>query len=298
MNEPRLVAEGSDRLGEGPCWDARSRRLYWFDIKGRRLNWLGPGDRGSYDLPCRCSVATPLASGGLLIVGEEGLFRFDPRSGAMSLIEDGLKLPKGFRTNDGKIDVHGRLWWSVMDDDGGKRPGCVYRRSPGEPSVEVLSGVHIANTCCCSPDGRVFYLCDSGKQTIFAYDLDPFSGVLSGKRVFAHTKGEAGSPDGSAVDAEGYLWNAQWGAWRIVRYAPDGRIDRIVEVPVEQPSSCAFGGEGLATLFVTTARDGLSDEALARQPLAGSLLAFEPGVAGLPLPMFDDRAEPLRALAG
>ena len=96
-----------------------------------------------------------------------------------------------------------------------------------------------------------------------------------------------GNPDGSAVDAEGYLWNAHWGSWRIVRYAPDGSVDRVIEVPVEQPSSCAFGGPDMTTLFITSAREYLSEEALAKQPLAGSVLAVETGIRGLTLPSFD-----------
>ena len=288
MTDIRRVQEAQAILGEGPAWDAAARRLYWFDIKGRRLHWLTTsGEAGAYELPVRASVATPRRSGGLLIVAEDGLSTFDPGDGSMTLIEPVEALEPGFRSNDGKIDVAGRLWWSVMDDDHGKRGGFLYRKDPGRVSVRMESGIHIANTTCCSPDGRTFYLADSARQTIYAYALDPESGALGERRTFATTRGEAGSPDGSAVDAEGYLWNAQWGGWRLVRYAPDGAIDRIVEVPVEQPSSCCFGGPDLATLYITTARESLSDEALAEQPLAGSLLAFEPGVTGLPLPPFD-----------
>jgi sugar lactone lactonase YvrE len=275
-------------LGEGPCWDASAGRLYWFDIKGRRLHWHEPdGASGHYELAVRASVATPRKTGGLLIVAENGVSTFDPVSGAMTLIEAVEPLEPGFRSNDGKIDVAGRLWWSVMDDDGGKRPGFLYRRDPGHASVRMEEGIHIANTTCCSPDGRTFYLADSARRTIYAYALDPATGALGERRVFAHTRGERGSPDGSAVDAEGYLWNAQWGGWRIVRYAPDGSIDRIVETPVAQPSSCCFGGADLATLYVTSARESLSDQALEGQPFAGSLMAFDPGVTGLPLPAFD-----------
>ena len=288
MAEIRCAVEGGAILGEGPSWDASAGRIYWFDIKGRRLFWHQPGGpSGAYDLPVRASVATPRRKGGLLIVAEDGLSSFDPVTGRISLIERVEPLLPGFRSNDGKIDVAGRLWWSVMDDDHGRRPGFLYRRDPDRRSVRMEAGIHIANTCCCSPDGRTFYLADSARQTIYAYALDPRTGALGERRVFAHTRGDPGSPDGSAVDAEGYLWNAQWGGWRLVRYAPDGSIDRIVEVPVAQPSSCAFGGDNLATLYITTAREGLSDEALADQPWAGSLLAFEPGVTGLPLPSFD-----------
>ncbi|HET9160710.1 MAG TPA: SMP-30/gluconolactonase/LRE family protein [Caulobacteraceae bacterium] len=289
MRQIRCVQKAEAILGEGPAWDESSGRLYWFDIKRRRLHWHAPqsGANGVYELAVRASVATPRRMGGLLIVAEDGISQFDPGTGAMKLIEPVEPLDPGFRSNDGKIDVAGRLWWSVMDDDGGKRPGYLYRKDPGHNSARMEGGIHIANTTSCSPDGRTYYLADSARQTIYAYALDPETGALGERRVFAQTRGEAGSPDGSAVDVEGYLWNAQWGGWRIVRYAPDGRIDRIVDTPVEQPSSCCFGGPDLATLYVTTARESLSDEALARQPLAGSLLAFEPGVRGLSLPAFD-----------
>jgi sugar lactone lactonase YvrE len=289
MGDIRCVQPARATLGEGPAWDGRSGRLYWFDIKGRRLHWHEPasGESGLYDLPVRASVATPRSPAGLIVVAEDGVSEFDPTDGRLTLLEPIEPLEPGFRSNDGKIDVAGRLWWSVMDDDHGQRPGFLYRKDPGQASLRMEGGIHIANTTCCSPDGRTFYLADSARATIYAYALDPETGALGERRVFAHTRGEPGSPDGSAVDAHGFLWNAQWGGWRIVRYAPDGSIDRIVEVPVQQPSSCCFGGPDLTTLYVTTAREGLSPEALAGQPWAGSLLAFEPGVAGLSLPLFN-----------
>ena len=152
----------------------------------------------------------------------------------------------------------------------------------------MVHEISIPNTLACSPDGRTFYYADSIKRALYACDLDPRTGAIGPPRPFAHTHGEPGVPDGTAVDADGYLWNAQWGGWRIVRYAPDGRIDRIVEMPVAQPTSCAFGGPDLRTLYVTSARDELSDAELAGQPLAGGLFAFEPGVVGLALPHFAD----------
>ncbi len=128
-------------------------------------------------------------------------------------------------------------------------------------------------------------MADSSLQTIFIHETADLSKV----RPFAHTRGQPASPDGSAVDAEGYLWNAQWDGARVVRYAPDGRIDRIVEMPVARPTSCAFGGEDFTTLYVTSAWDGLSPGARAAQPLAGGLFAFDAGVKGLALPLFAGR---------
>ncbi|MDB5495677.1 MAG: putative gluconolactonase protein, partial [Phenylobacterium sp.] len=192
-----------------------------------------------------------------------------------------MDLGPGFRSNDGVLLGDGCFWWSSMDDNGGERPGAVFRTGPDGATQPVISGIHIANSLAMSPDRRRLYLADSARATIWSYD----TADLSRREVFATV--EVGGPDGSCVDADGYLWNAQWGAWRIVRYAPDGRIDRVVEVPVEQPSCCMFGGADLATLFITSARESLSGEALAQQPLAGSLFALDPGVKGLALPLFE-----------
>jgi sugar lactone lactonase YvrE len=284
LSDIRCVAQSRDLLGEGPVWAAGEGRLYWFDIQGKRLNWLSHADGrlGAFDLPVRASVAAPTTRGGLILVTEAGLAHLDTTDGAFE-IRQAMSFEAGFRTNDGKIDLAGRLWWSSMDDDGGKRPGALYRTDPDGRTHKVLDGLHIANTVSCSPDGATLYLADSAKRTLWAFPVNP-DGTLGERRVFALP--EVGAPDGSAVDAEGHVWNCQWGAWRIVRYAPDGRVDRIVSVPVEQVSSCAFGGPDLATLYVTSAREHLDDEALAAQPLAGGLFAFEPGVQGLALPLY------------
>jgi sugar lactone lactonase YvrE len=289
LSDIRCVAESGDELGEGPVWVAAEGRLYWFDIQGRRLNWLehATGAWGRFELPVRASVATPLSAGGLILVTEAGLAEFDTAAGRFSLREP-MTFEPGFRTNDGKIDLAGRLWWSTMDDDGGKRPGALYRTDPDGRTHRVLGDIHIANTVSCCPDGATFYLADSLLTTLWAFPIEA-DGTLGARREFANTHGEAGAADGSAVDAEGFIWNAQWGAARIVRYAPDGRIDRIVDFPVTQVSSCAFGGPDLTTLYATTAWEGFDAAARAAQPLAGNLFAFEPGVAGLALPAFQGR---------
>jgi len=276
---------GQNTLGEGPIWDPAAKRLYWFDIKQSRLHWgdTTSGETDFRQLPTRASAAAIRAGGGLLLATERGLEDFDLSTGELSLRWK-LEAARGFRSNDGKIDVSGRFWWGTMDDHHGERPGVLYRYDPDGSCTQVVDGIHIVNTVSCSPDGRTYYLADSRKGVIWAYDMDE-AGGLSSRRDFARP--DKGAPDGSAVDAEGYLWNAQWGAWRIVRYAPDGSVDRIVEMPVEQPSSCAFGGPDMTTLYVTTAREYLSPEALEAQPLAGSVLAFEAGVKGLALPAFE-----------
>ena len=283
MTEVHLVAASADRLGEGPVWAAAEARLYWFDIKGRRLNWHAPArdETGGYDLPCRASAAAVRAGGGLLLATEAGLAEIDPASGAVRM-RQAFDFGDGFRSNDGNVDPMGRFWWTTMDDNHGERPGEIFRTDPGGATERLLGGIQIPNTVAFSPDGATFYLADSRRQTMFAYETADLSKV----REFAHTRGQGATPDGSAVDAEGYLWNAQWGGGRVVRYDPNGQIDRIVALPVRQTSSCAFGGPDLTTLYVTSAWDGLSAAEREAQPLAGGLFAFEPGVRGLPIPTF------------
>lgn len=281
------VVPAGDLLGEGPCWSPQEGRLYWFDIERRMLSWWMPdtGTSGGFRLPMRASAAATRRDGGLIVATEAGVGVVDT-AGALRITHP-MKLPRGFRSNDGKIDGRGRFWWSTMDEDGGTRPGSIYRLDPGSAeSVLALSGVHIPNTLTCTALADAIYIADSLRQTMFVHGVDADTGRLDSGREFAHTRGEAGTPDGSALDAEGFLWNAQWGGWRVVRYAPNGRVDRVVTMPVEQPTSCAFGGADLRTLYVTSARTGLSPQALKAQPKAGGLFAFTPGVAGLPLPMF------------
>lgn len=278
----RLVAEVTDILGEGPVWSAAEERLYWFDIKGRLLHWRSPeGDGGGeLSLPMRASAAVPRQHGGLLMATEHGLAFCEPASGIVE-IQRRITLPEGFRTNDGNMDPQGRFWWSTMDDNGGKRPGAVFCTDSNLATTQMLDDVHIANTLSVTADGGTLFLADSLLQTIFVYATQD----LSHRRVFATTEDDI-APDGSALDVQGCLWNAQWGGARLVRYTPDGSVDRIVSLPVSQPTSCAFGGANLETLYVTSARDGLTEAELSRQPLAGSLFAFEPGVPGLALPAF------------
>lgn len=277
--EVRCVVDAGDRLGEGPLWAAAEGALYWFDIKGPALHRLIPG-RGQHEtfpLSARASAAALRPDGSLLIATELGLATWSEAGGLV--LTEPMSLEPGFRTNDGGVGSDGAFWWSIMDDDGGRRPGAVFRTDAAGRTTRVLDGVHIANTFAFDgARGRAF-ITDSLRQQIYAFDLARWPE----RTVFADlTDGDA-FPDGGALDAEGCLWNGCWGGGRLLRYRPDGRIDHAVTVPVSQPSSCAFGGPDLATLYVTSAWDGLEDRA--SEPLAGALFAFEPGVPGQPVPL-------------
>jgi sugar lactone lactonase YvrE len=161
----------------------------------------------------------------------------------------------------------------------------LYKLQGPEGLVAVDSGICIPNSLAWSPDGRTMYFADSLRYTIFAYDFDPARGTMSHKRIFATTTAPA-FPDGSTVDAEGYLWNAEFNGWRVVRYAPDGSVDRAIDVPTHRPTCCGFGGPNLDTLYITTASQQMTDDDLRKQPLAGALLAVDVGVRGLVEPRF------------
>lgn len=283
MLNSRVVVHAADRLGEGPVWSPVDARLYWFDILGARLSWYEPSsdETGAFDLPVRASAGVARASGGLVLATEKGLAAIDVESGEFGMVE-AFDLGPGFRSNDGGVDMEGRFWWSIVDDDAGRRPGAVFRTGPDWQTRKMLAGIHVPDTVSFSPDGRLLYIADSQRQTLFVHQ----TADLSKAREFAHTRGEAGCPDGSAVDAEGYLWNAHRGAGRLVRYAPDGRVDRMVSMPVSHPTSCAFGGPGLETLYITSACEGLCAQDRMTEPLAGALFAMEPGVPGCALPLF------------
>ncbi len=279
----RCVVKADDQLGGGPCWSPQNGRLYWLDILGRRLAWYEPesDERGAFDLPLRASVVAPRAQGGLIMATEKGLAFCDPDKGTLEMVR-AYALPERFRSGDGMIDPDGNFWWSIVDEQGGERTGAIYRTRPDLETEAVLTGIHVPASLAMSPDRKTLYVADAKLQSIFAHLMTD----LSKATLFAHTAGAPATPAGSAVDARGFVWNAQPGGWRIARYAPNGGMERAIPTPIQSPTHCAFGGKALTTLFVTSAKDGLPLGARPQQPLAGGLFAIETGVRGLPLPMF------------
>jgi sugar lactone lactonase YvrE len=172
-----------------------------------------------------------------------------------------------------------------MDEEDPFSRGALYRLDPNGNYREVISGVGISNGLGWSPDNRLMYYTDSRKRTIWVYDFDFESGAISNQQIFVTTPQEY-IPDGLTVDAEGYVWSAKWDGWKVVRYAPDGSVDIEVELPVQRPTSCIFGGSDLTDIFITSASTGLSKSELAEQPLAGCVFIVDSGTKGLPEPRF------------
>lgn len=276
---------GRDRLGEAVVWCHRTRLVWWLDILAPALQSYDPA-RGAHrvvPLPAQsCGALALRQSGGLIVALDRGLHAFDPHSGALGFLLHLTGEPVGNRYNDACCDSAGRLWIGTMDAAEQRASGGLHRIDPDGSAQRHIDGLAIPNSLAFSPDGRTLYFADTPRHVIWAFDHDGATGTITRRRPFADLSARSGHPDGSCVDADGFLWNAEYGGGRLTRYAPDGRIDRIVHLPVSNPTCCAFGGDGLDMLFVTTASKGMSDAELAAEPLAGALLTFDPGVRGLP----------------
>ncbi len=288
MSEPRLVVDAKNKLGEVPVWCPIQQALYWVDIEGKLLQRLTPatGLVRRWTMPERIGSFALRAGGGLVCAFASGFAFFDLETEAVEWIARPEAATPRNRFNDGKCDRAGRFWAGTMDDRLSEHTGALYRLDPDRSVHRMAEGVGISNSLAWSPDDRLFYFADTMDRAIYAYDYDAATGAIANRRVLADHKDQPGNPDGSTIDAEGFLWNAQWDGWRLVRFAPDGRVDRVVPLPVQKPTSCMFGGPDLATLYVTSAIWDLEGEALARQPWAGGLLALDVGVRGLPEPRF------------
>jgi L-arabinonolactonase len=284
MRSPEVVVDGRNEVGEGVVWSPAHGEVQWTDIYGRRFWAYRPSDgrTRSVALPDRLACFAPLGGDSLLAGFAGGLEIFDPANGARRPIAAIEADRPTTRINDGKLDRRGRLVFGTIDEDpnGAHAIGQIYSYEVGSSPRVLASGVRNSNSIAFSPDGRRMYFADTPTKVIRCYDYDLDSGDLSGERTFATVEG-LGFPDGSTVDADGCLWNAEWGGGRVVRYTPDGRVDRAVALPCSQVSCCAFGGARLDRLYVTTARIGLDAAALAREPHAGALFVIDAGVTGL-----------------
>lgn len=268
-------------LGEAAMWDAASGRLWFVDIEGRQIHRFTPAtdERFSWTAPCRVGAIGLRARGGLVAACEEGFVLVDPDSGNWTPIGDPEPHLPTNRFNDGKVDAAGAFWAGSMDDRKTSRQGTLYRLAPDGSWTVADTGYRITNGPAFSPDGATLYENDTPLGVTYAFDVA--DGVLANRRVFAEWRDMPGYPDGMTTDAEGYLWIAFWGGSCVRRVSPDGRVVAEHALPTAHVTSMAFAGDALDRLFVTTARQALTDAELAAQPLAGGLFEINPGVRGM-----------------
>ncbi len=281
---PELFIDCRCELGEGPLWHPDLNRLFWFDIINRRLMSATPSGQIVSDTRFEQTVSAAgiIDENTLAIAASETFLRYDISSGVSASLAP-LEANPGNRSNDGRVNPAGGFWIGTMSRKGSSNPGVgsLYQYRAGRLET-ILTDLSIPNAACFSPDGRTAYFTGeaSAFRVIKKVPLDPATGLPAGPWEPFVTVDAPIEPDGAVVDAEGYVWNAQWNGSRVVRYAPDGGIDRIVELPVSRVTCPAFGGDDLRTLYITTARAGLSAEELERQPHAGSVFALRVDVPG------------------
>jgi sugar lactone lactonase YvrE len=284
------VAVGTPALlGESPLWHPRERVLYYCDIPGRRLHRFDPAgaqlEQWAFD--CEVSAIAPRLDGRLLLARRDGIWCFDPASGAGECLAEAPYDGATQRFNDGKCDALGRFWVGTMCEPVRPAKGTLQCFSDGALRSH-FDGVSISNGLAWSPNARTMYWADTLANTVFAFDFDAERGTLSRRRewlVFAPPSSAdfMGYPDGAAVDREGCYWVAMYGGQRVLRYSPDGELLRQVHLPVRCPTMPAFGGDDLRTLYITSARENRPAEELAAQPLAGCVFALAVDVPGLPV---------------
>jgi len=282
--KPEMVVDARASLGEGSIWDARTGKLYWDDAYACEVHQFDPAtghDRAwKVGEPIGCIV--PRAAGGLVLAVRTGFMAFDPATGRTRLIAAPKEHNPRNQFNDGKCDPAGRFWAGSNESDAGE-PGSLYRLDADLSTHLILGGIKISNGIVWSFDRKTMYYIDSDVYKIEAFDYDHPSGNISNRRTVAPVPKDMGVADGATMDTEGKLWVAHWDGWCVARWNPvTGELMEKVAMPVQRPTSVAFGGPGLETLFVTSARTGLEEKALASQPQAGGLFAFKPGVRGLP----------------
>ncbi|MDD1004866.1 MULTISPECIES: SMP-30/gluconolactonase/LRE family protein [Pseudomonas] len=294
--QAELIVDARNAVGESPVWVAEENALYWVDIaNGGLQRWSAEtGHVHAWKTPEMLACIARHSRGGWVAGMESGFFHLHPHSDGsldnqlLASVEHGRK---DMRLNDGRCDRQGRFWaGSMVLNMGLSAPeGRLYRYGTGQSGVieAQLDGFIVPNGLGFSPDGKTMYLSDSHPdvQLIWAFDYDTETGTPSNRRVFVDMNHFPGRPDGAAVDAEGFYWICANDAGLIHRFAPDGRLDFSLEVPVKKPTMCAFGGSRMDTLFVTSIRPGDDHDA---QSLAGGVFALNLNVKGLPEPLFND----------
>ena len=291
MSDAECVVDCKSWLGEGPVWSPAEKALYWTDVPAYTVHRWTPvtGEQRSWRVPEMVTAMSLRSQGGLIIATTSGVSTWDPDSDRHErFAAPEADLPDN-RSNDGKSDRGGRFWLGTMqnnlDPDGSDKPitgssGNLWRIDGDGSCHRMDCGIGISNTLAWSPDNKVMYFGDS-LVGIYAYDFDIEAGEIANRRAFAVTEDPAlGVPDGSTIDAEGFLWNARWDGGCLLRWAPDGAIGRRVELPCGRVTSAAFGGDDHDILYITTARD--RDAGESEHELAGGIFALSPGVRGVP----------------
>jgi sugar lactone lactonase YvrE len=283
------ILDARAELGESPVWAAEEQALYWVDIYAPALHRLDPatGATHTWRMPRAIGCFGLRERGGAVVALRDGFYLFDFDSGALTLLASPEGDKQGIRFNDGKVSPDGRFWAGTMDEEMLSRPlGALYRLDADGSCHKMVENLIVSNGLAWGPDGRTMFHSDSKGQRIFAYDYDGNTGTIANARVIARPSEEIGRPDGGAADMAGCYWSAGISAGVLNRWAPDGRLDRQIELPCAAPTMPCFGGPDMKTIFITSLRHNLSDGKLAAKPQSGGIFALGVDVPGVPVARF------------
>lgn len=278
-----LLLNIQSKLGEGPLWDERENILYWVDILGCALHRYNPatGNNDTFDVGQHVGTVILDDDGEILLAVQDGFARFDPSTETLTMLADIEAEDDNIRFNDGKADPAGRFWAGTLAYDGTPHAGTLYcLDTDGIVSIKERD-VTISNGIVWSTDHKTMYYVDSPTGVIYAYDYDKDTGDISNQNIVIKVPPSMGTPDGMAIDSQNQLWVAHWGYGAVVCWCPTtGEPMQEITVPATQVTACAFGGDDLKTLYITTARTGLSDDNLREQPFAGGLFVAQTTIEG------------------
>lgn len=290
--EAELVVQTHAQVGESPVWDLDQQVLWWVDIPQREIHRFDPrtGSDRAIAVDQQVSAVAPRVSGGLIAAARDGFALVDTESGSLTFVAE-VEAGQPIRMNDGGCDPAGRFWAGTVTLAPLENPkgGSLYCLEPDGTVRKVLSHVSLSNGMDWSPNGAQMYYIDTLEFRVDVMDFDSARGTAYGRRphiIFPRYLNPLVGPDGMCVDSEGYLWVAIWGGSLVRRFTPSGQPAGEVRLPVTQVTSCAFGGQDLGDLYVTTASAGLTWEQAREQPQAGGLFRCRPGVLGRPSTLF------------
>ncbi|WP_235775475.1 MULTISPECIES: SMP-30/gluconolactonase/LRE family protein [Paenibacillus] len=291
-NQPELLVDELALLGEGPLWLPESKTIIWVDIEGMCIHLYTPGTEVKEVISVgeRIGAVVPAADGRMVCALQSGFAYLDLTSKSLERIADPEEDQPENRFNDGKCDPAGRFWAGTMPLAGDSPDGALYRLDGDGKISTMLVGVGCSNGLAWDAEATTLYYIDTPTGRVDQFDYDVLTGNIKNRRTAFHLPPGQGSPDGMTIDLEGMLWVAHWGGSCVSRWNPvTGKCLETVSLPVSQVTSCCFGGENLDELYITSARDGLSEEQLQDEPLAGGIFKYTPGVRGVAANVFKNR---------
>jgi sugar lactone lactonase YvrE len=273
----KTIWTGQADLGEGPMWHPEEKQLYWIDIAKSQINRLNIDSRENqtWQFSSFIGAVIPRAKGGVVATVGNEVIALNTDNGQIEKISNILpKASANLRGNDGKCDKKGRLWFGMVDVNLKQSLGGLFRMDSEGNVDQMEENIIISNGMGWNPDSTIFYYIDSAQRCVFQYDFDMALGAISNRKVLIKLEDSEAVPDGMTVDQKGYLWIAIWNAWKLIRYSPNGSISKVINFPVQRPTSCIFGGEDYKTLFVTSCSLDVGEKNRLPKP-AGSLFSFQ-----------------------